>query len=147
MAVELDVDSGFDPGSRSGCLFSARLGKKPWPSTPPAAQAESYAGLPYGCLWRGFAGGCGQGRLPQPGPVDGGRLPPRVKEVCEPSLASLSALLVESRRPEKVAWGRMRLTSGLWMVLWLMERGSSSCQVYLVYTSTRWVRTQLVMLT
>lgn len=77
-AAELDVDSGLDSGSKSDCLFSVRLGKKPWPSTLLAAPAESYAGLPYGCWWQGFAGGSGQGRLPQPGPGDGGRLPPRV---------------------------------------------------------------------
>lgn len=77
MAAELDSDCGFGSGSMSGCLFSAGLGKKPWPSTPPVARAAFCAGLPSGCLRRGFAGGSGKRRLHPPGPGDAGRRLPR----------------------------------------------------------------------
>lgn len=76
MAAELDSDCGFGPGSKCGCLFSAGLGKKPWPSTLLAAQAVFCAGLPSRRLRRGFAGGSGKQRLHPPGPGDAGRRPP-----------------------------------------------------------------------
>lgn len=76
MAAELDSDCGFGSGSKCSWLVSAGLGKKPWPSTPLAAQAVFYAGLPSRCLRRGFAGGPGKQRLHPPGPGDAGRRPP-----------------------------------------------------------------------
>lgn len=75
MAKELDCDCGL--GSKSGCLFSAGLGKKPWPSTLLAARAAFCAGLPSGRLRRWFAGGSGKRRLHPPGPGGAGRRPPR----------------------------------------------------------------------
>lgn len=77
MAAELYSDCGFGSGSKSGCLFSAGLGKKPWPSTLLAARAAFCAGLPSGRLKRWFAGGSGKQRLHPPGPGDAGRRPPR----------------------------------------------------------------------
>lgn len=60
MAGELGSDCGSGSGSKSGCLFSTVLGKTPWPSTQLAAQAAFYAGLPSGCLRRGFGGDSGK---------------------------------------------------------------------------------------
>lgn len=120
MAAELDSDCSFGSGSGSkcGCLFSAVLGKKPWPSTLLAARAAFCAGLPSEHLRRGFAGGSRKQRLHPPGPGDAGRRPPRVKWVCGPSPARMSALVGEFRKPELEAWGKKKpkLTSGLWMV-------------------------------
>lgn len=74
-ALELDSDCGF--GSRSGCPFSAGLGKQPRPSTLLACRAAFYAGLPSGHLRRGIAGGPGTRRRLPRGPGGGGRPPPR----------------------------------------------------------------------
>lgn len=92
-AEELDSDSGFGSGSKSGCLFSVGLRKTPWPSTLLAARAAFCAGLPSGHLWRGFAGGSGKQRLHPPGPGDAERRPPRAEGVCGLSLARVSVLL------------------------------------------------------
>lgn len=131
MAMELDSGCGFGSGSGSGCLSSAALGKTPWPSTVPAAQAAFCAVLPSGCLRQGFAGGSGEQRLHPPGPRDAGKQPPRVWEACDPSLARMSAFLVELWRPDPEVWGKkkLKLTSGLWMVLWMVVKGNSSFQV------------------
>lgn len=130
MAGELDSDCGFDSGSKSGCLFSAGLGTTPWPSTLLAALAVFCAGLPSGCLRQGFGGGSGKQRLHPPDPEDAGKRPPRVKGVCGPSPARMPALLGELWWPKSLAWGKkkLKLISGLWMVLWLVGKGSSSCQ-------------------
>lgn len=131
MAAELGYDCDFGSGSKCGCLFFAGLGKRLWPSTLPVARAVFCAGLPDGCLRQGFAGGPGKQMLHPPGPGDAERRPPRVLGVCGPSPARMSALPGELQRPDPEAWGKQRpkLTSGLWMVLWLVEKGSSSCQV------------------
>lgn len=78
MATELDSGCAFGSGSKSGCLFSAALGKTPWPSTALEARAAFCAVQPNGCLRQGFAGGSGKQRLHPPCPRDAGRRPPRV---------------------------------------------------------------------
>lgn len=75
MEEGLDSDSGF--GSKSGCLFSAGLGKKPWLSTPLAARAAFSAALPSEHLKQGIAGGSEKQRPLLPSPGDAGRQPPR----------------------------------------------------------------------
>lgn len=77
MAAERGYDCGSGSGSKCGCLSSAALGKKLWPSSLLAALAEFCAGLPSGRSRRGFAGGFGKRRLHPPGPGDAGRRPPR----------------------------------------------------------------------
>lgn len=131
MATELDSGCGFGSGSKSGCLFSVALGKTLLPSTVPAARAAFCAVLPNGCLRQGFAGGSGKQRLHPPCPMDAGKQPARVREVCGPSLARMSVFLGELWRPEVEVWGKkkLKLTSGLWMVLWSVVKGNSSCQV------------------
>lgn len=76
-AEELDSDCGFGFGSKSDCLFSAGLGKTPWPSSLLAVRAALCAGLPSGHLRRGFAGGSGKQRLHPHGLGGAWRQPPR----------------------------------------------------------------------
>lgn len=78
MAVVLDSDCDCSSGSKSGCLFSAGLGRTPWPSTLLVVRGVLCAGLPSGRLRRGFAGGSGKQRLHPPGPGDAWRQLPRV---------------------------------------------------------------------
>lgn len=132
MGAKLDSGSGFGSGSgsKSGCLSSAVLGKKPWLSTLLAAQARFCAGLPSTHSRQGFAGGSGKQKLHLPGPWDAGRQPPMVWGAFGFFPPRMSALPRELWSPVLGALGRkkLKLTSGPRTVLWLVEKGSSSCQ-------------------
>lgn len=130
-AAGLDCDCGSGSGSKCDCLFSVQPGEKPSPSTPLEAQAGFCAELPSGHWRPGSAGGSGKQRLHPPGPEGAVRQPPRASGVYGSSPAMMSAILGGWWMLEPEAWGRRKLkpTFGVWMVLWLVEKGSSSCQV------------------
>lgn len=73
----MEEELGSDFGSKYGCLFSAGIGRKPWPSTLLAAQAAFYAVLPSEHLKQEIAGGSEKQRPLLPGPGDAERQPPR----------------------------------------------------------------------
>lgn len=109
-----------DSGCGSGSKFQAPAepGRKPWPSTLPAAPVGSGAGPLSGRLRRGLAGGPGKERLRPQGPGDCGRPPPMARGACSPCPPG-----------KALETTRLKLASAPGTAVRRVENGSSSFRV------------------